>query len=148
MCDYCGCRAVPVIDELGSEHETLLRLAGETRRALGSGDDERARALLAELLDLHAEHSAVEEASILTAMAPELGEVVDRLVQEHRDAPTTVAELDGADWPAPAVQFLDDLADHISREEYDLFPAALLVIGLGDWDDVERAASEMRARAR
>jgi hypothetical protein len=35
---------------------------------------------------------------------------------------------------------------HISSEQYDLFPAAALALGPGEWDEVDAAAADARRR--
>ena len=67
VCDYCGCRSMPVIQALGDEHDELVALLG-------------------------------------------------------------------------------DLAHHIQREEYDVFPASVLAVAPSAWDDVEAAADAARRR--
>jgi len=56
----------------------------------------------------------------------------------------TVAALADHDWDESALRLLDDLHDHIGREEYDLFPASLLALGPADW---ARAEKEINAIA-
>ena len=150
MCDYCGCRSMPVIDELGAEHEALLTMCGAVRRAIDAGDRTGARAAFAGLLVALRLHTEVEERSILAVMrsSPELTETVDALLAEHGAVHDAVAALDEESWDAGVRKVLDDLHDHIAREEYDVFPASLLAIDLSGWDAVEAAAAEVRGRGR
>ncbi len=144
MCDYCGCRSMPVIADLGDDHDRLLLLADDVRRALAAGDDGLARERLRELAVVHATHIAVEEASILPALAAVDG-VADQ-VDEHASAGDALRRLEALS-TEEVLAVLDELHDHIAREEYDLFPAALLLIAPGDWDRDEASAAAARHRA-
>jgi hypothetical protein len=58
------------------------------------------------------------------------------LVQEHRDLEDFLARIDLTD-PADVHRLqreLDDLAEHISREEDGLFPATLVTLSGDQWD--------------
>lgn len=148
MCDYCGCRSMPVIADLGDDHERILLLAGDIRRALAAGSTADAEEALEDLRVVLVLHHAVEEASLLPALATEgLADEVATQASEHAAESRALAELRGVHDPSLA-SVLDDLHDHISREEYDLFPAALLAIGPADWDLVERHAAEARTDGR
>jgi hemerythrin-like domain-containing protein len=148
MCDYCGCRSMPVIADLSDDHERILVLADDIRRALAAGAIDAATTTLGHLRDVLAVHHAVEEASILPALAAEgLTEQTDSQASEHEASAMALAGLHDASDPS-LPRLLDEIHDHIAREEYDLFPAALLAIGQGDWDRVERRAAEARTHGR
>jgi hypothetical protein len=146
MCDYCGCRSMPVIDVLGNDHIRLQDLAGRVRRAIAAGSTGQARELLAELVALLRLHTDVEEASVFAGLraAGELGDDVDALLAQHQAAWTAVARLEGESWKEEVLAFLDDLDEHIAREEYDLFPASLVFLPPLAWDEVEAAARRIR----
>ena len=71
MCEYCGCQALDAIAELTAEHDAVVELGGQARRALDRGDldraADRARAIAAVLRP----HTAVEEEALFPAMAAE-----------------------------------------------------------------------------
>jgi hypothetical protein len=148
MCDYCGCRSMPVIDALGHDHIQLLDLAANVRRAIAAGSTEQARELLAELVALLRLHTDVEEASVFAGLraAGELGGDVDALLAQHQAAWSAVARLDTDRWDEDVLTFLDELGEHIAREEYDLFPASLVFVPPLAWDEVEAAARRIRER--
>jgi hemerythrin-like domain-containing protein len=148
MCDYCGCRAMPVIEDLSDDHERLLGLAQQVRRGIDASDRPAARARLEDLLQLLRVHSDVEEASLYPALRATggLDEYVDALVADHDSFWQTVAHLDEATWDKDVFALLNDIHCHISREEHDLFPATLLAISPSVWDDVEAAAAQVRRR--
>lgn len=152
MCDYCSCRSMPVIEDLGADHESLLARSSEVHRAIGRGDSAVAHAELDGLIHDLRHHTAVEEASVFAGLraAGEMLDDLDALTGDHSAVWSEVARidrLDGGDWDAAVVCLLNELHDHISREEYDLFPATLLAIAPGAWDDIERAAALERAHA-
>ena len=141
-----------MIEDLGADHEDLLARSASVRALIDAGDRPAARPALDRLVEILRHHTEIEEASIFTALrdAGELLDDVDALAGEHRAVWTMVDRLellDDAAWDDVVLAMLDDLHDHIAREEYDLFPATLLAIGPGQWDAVEAAAREARAVA-
>ena len=152
MCDYCGCRSMPVIDDLGADHDDLLARARRVRGLLDAGDRDQAGSQLADLLDRLRVHTEVEEASVFAGLraAGEMVDYVDSLAGEHAYVWAVVDALDPSDtagWDAAVVGLLDDLQHHIGREEYDLFPATLVAIGPGEWEGVAAAAAKARSHA-
>ena len=150
MCDYCSCRSMPVIEELGADHEDLLARAGRVRTLIADGDRSLARAEFDDLLARLRVHTEVEEASVFAGLrtAGELLDDVDALSADHAHVWSVASELgvdDARD--AAVIQLLDDLHEHITREEYDLFPATLVAIGPTEWDHIEMAGHEARAHA-
>lgn len=149
MCDYCGCRSLPVIDGLGDDHEALLAHCGAVRRAVAAGDDVAARAALAELIDRLRLHTAIEEATVFRALvaAGEFADTVDELDDDHRRARAAIDELvslPAAVWPSAALALVDDLRHHIAREEYDLFPAVGVALSAAQLDQIEATERSMR----
>jgi hypothetical protein len=139
---------MPVIEHLGADHEDLLSRAGDVRRLLRAGRGKDASAAFVELVLALRQHTTVEEAGLFTGLraAGEMVDAVAALAEDHLAVWRTVERLDPHDagWDAAVTRLLDDLHDHIAREEYDLFPASLIAIGPADWDAVEAAASEAR----
>ena len=150
MCDYCSCRSMPAIEELGLAHARLGVLADEVRRGIAEGDAVRARAGLADLLDQLGEHTAFEEATVFAALQAEgeMGEDVAALLEDHRRSFEAVGDLpvDDGEWSSAVLQLVAELHDHIAREEYDLFPAMLMALSPSGWAAVERAAEAQRDR--
>jgi hemerythrin-like domain-containing protein len=138
---------VPVIEDLGAEHDRLLTQSNAVRAALDAGDSAGARARLDGLLELLRRHNDVEEASVFAALSAsgELVDQVDALRDEHGAVWAEVTA--GLRQDADVLRLLDDLRDHIAREEYDLFPATLLAVAPAEWEAIEQAAAEVRARA-
>ena len=139
MCEYCGCQALDAIAELTAEHDAVVELAGQARRALERGDlalaADRSRAIAAVLRP----HTAVEEGALFPAMAAEFGEHVGRLVGDHRRIEGVLAEAAAGTpsdpaWPARLELTLDELREHILREQDGLFPAALVALDADQWD--------------
>jgi hemerythrin-like domain-containing protein len=143
MCEHCGCRGVDSVGELMEEHVALLQLGHRVRAALAE-DDRAALAGHLELLVAHlGRHVRREEAGIFTALREqgEFAEEVDSLEAEHDDLDAAIAglDLDHPDLPARAARLLDDLAEHIEREDLGIFPVSVVTLGAGGWETVERA---------
>ena len=142
VCEYCGCQALDAIALLTAEHDLVVNLAGEARRALLTGDldlaADRARAVAAVL----APHTAVEEGALFPAMADEYGDHVKGLVYEHRQVERVLEESVDATpndpaWPARLENALRVLREHILKEQDGLFPAALALLDPEQWDAVD-----------
>ena len=144
MCDYCGCQDLDAIAELTAEHDVVVTLSGQVRRALRAGDldlaADGARAIVA-VLRLH---TAVEEGALFPAMVEDFGDHVAGLVDEHRQIEQVLAE--SADctpgdpfWPRRLEQTLVMLREHIIKEQDGVFPAALATLSAAQWDQVDAA---------
>jgi Hemerythrin HHE cation binding domain. len=142
MCEYCGCQDLATIAELTAEHDVLVNLSGEARRALLAGyldtAAERTRAMAAVL----APHTSVEEEALFPAMTAEFGEHVGGLLSEHRLIEGVLAESaertpDDPAWPGRLEQALEVLRGHILKEQDGLFPAALATLDPTEWDQLE-----------
>ncbi|MEU8895216.1 hemerythrin domain-containing protein [Nocardia sp. NPDC048505] len=150
MCQYCGCRDIPLIKEFIAEHEAVYNLAGEIERALGRGDIAAAQRDLAELRRRLSEHWAGEEQGLFAVMRddPDCAAYIATLEDEHREM--TVA-LDTADLSVPAgrEQVLASLATlwpHIEKEEDGLFPMSLTTLSGDQWDAAIDAWERVHAR--
>ena len=148
MCDYCGCRALEAIETLTAEHDLVVNLAGETRRALKRGDldlaADRARAVTAVLVP----HTLVEEGALFPAMADEYGDHVTVLLDEHRRIEDVLAESaeitpSDPDWPTRLERALWLLREHILKEEDGVFPAALGSLAPAQWDAVDAVRTQV-----
>jgi hypothetical protein len=142
MCDYCGCRAFPLIRLLTEQHDAIEEAAGALRRAIRDGADARAWPVLDELLDLLAPHTTLEEGGLFAEVRadPTLAEAVAKLCAEHRDIHGVLRAVDqtAPDWPAVAAA-LDRLRRHIDNEEHGLFPAAVVALPIAVWDRITPA---------
>ena len=142
MCNYCGCRAIEPIAQLSSEHERILNLSGDIRRAVARGADVVAAELLRGLQEVLVVHDAVEELSLYPAMARmlEFDDMVGTLFDEHDELDRVVQAAliatdgtgpDTADW-AGVLAVLEMLAQHIDHEEHGVFPAAAVSLDPAD----------------
>jgi hemerythrin-like domain-containing protein len=130
MCDYCGCRSEPEIAALSAEHEHMLTLTAQLRRAQEGGVE--ASEVVAELADMLGSHARREERGVFAALLAEGvdAEYIERFEHEH----DTLEELlSGGDAPSQALRLVELLEGHILREETDLFPAAHQILGSDAW---------------
>jgi iron-sulfur cluster repair protein YtfE (RIC family) len=149
VCDLCGCRDLTPIAALMGEHDRLRELTGHIRSHLAAGDDVAARAHFAEVLVVLAPHVAKEEGFLFPMLAreAELAEHVSVLQGEHADLYDAVDDLDDLDdapagagdpatqaWRDGVLLILDELGDHMFKEDFGLFPAALATVDGADWD--------------
>ncbi|MFE5793035.1 hemerythrin domain-containing protein [Streptomyces sp. NPDC056503] len=150
MCHYCGCRDIPLIKEFIAEHEAVTDLGGDAVRALDAGDRARAALLAAEMAVLLRGHWAGEEAGLFRVMAEndEYAGYVAALVAEHRelDAFLTGLDLDDPAQRAAFVRAVDELHDHIAKEEDGLFPASLTELTGPQWNEAMAAWSGVHGR--
>jgi hemerythrin-like domain-containing protein len=145
MCDHCGCRDLTTVSALMDEHDRLRELIGMVRAALAAGDDAAARALVQEALVVLGPHVATEEGALFPALRREgsLAGHIDVLESEHAGLYDDLDELD--DLPAGAVQrwrdgvlaVLHDLDEHMYKEDFGLFPAALATLDGAEWDGID-----------
>ncbi|MBD0710827.1 MULTISPECIES: hemerythrin domain-containing protein [unclassified Streptomyces] len=138
MCHYCGCREIPLIKEFIAEHETVTDLAGDAVRALRAGDRDRARTLAARMTVELRSHWAGEERGLFAVMGEneEYTAYVDALVREHRElaAFLDALDLDQETQRDAFVRAVDELHEHIAKEEDGLFPASLTELTGDQWD--------------
>jgi iron-sulfur cluster repair protein YtfE (RIC family) len=125
------------------EHDRLRELGEHVRRHLAAGDDTGARAHFADLLVVLGPHAATEERSPFPMLreSEELADHVDVLEGEHAGLYDDVDELDDATvetWRAGVLRLLRDLAEHMYKEDFGLFPAALATLDGAQWDAVSR----------
>lgn len=147
MCSYCGCEAIDSIGRFMGEHVEIINLAGELRRACARSDPAAARGFALDLAELMAPHTGAEEAGLFSVLKrqEEFTEEVTRLCSEHiyLDALLT-ALVDGH--LSVVDRFIDDLREHIDREENGLFPAAAIALTGPDWEEVDARTPAPAAR--
>ena len=125
------------------EHTTLVDDSYGVRKALQSGDHAEAMTLLTELVSRLQRHVQREEDGVFRALR-ESGEFLDEisaLEGEHGDLEKAIAALDleMPEFPAAATRLLDDLAVHIDREDYGIFPVSVVTLGATGWGLVDEA---------
>jgi iron-sulfur cluster repair protein YtfE (RIC family) len=125
------------------EHTALVDQADRVRQDLASGSPAAATTRLAGLvMDLN-RHVRREEDGIFRALR-DLGEFVDEIVElegEHRDLEATIAALDsGSPGFGAAVQrLLEDLDEHVERENLGIFPVSVVNLGAAGWATIDEA---------
>ena len=141
MCSYCGCRDITVIGRYMAEHEDIVNLAGELRRAVARGDAEEVRAAAEKVRTALDPHTGSEERSLFAQMRrdPEFTEHIDALCGEHHDLEAGLARVAAGD-PAAYPAFERLLRHHIDREDNGLFPAAAIALDGPDWEWVTERA--------
>ena len=146
MCDHCGCRDLTPVARLMDEHDTLRALSEHIRRHLAAGDDAAARRHLDDLLVVLGPHVAEEEGALFPMLrrSDELAPHVAVLETEHADLYDAVDDLDDLDdvaaqrWRDGVLRLLSELSEHMFKEDFGLFPAALATLDGADWDAMER----------
>lgn len=139
MCDYCDCRRIPEISDLGAEHERIEDLADEVLRFLKDGDPRAGETFVRLQGELTAHVAREERGVFVQARSAGLGpEYVEDLEDDHRRFSAVLAAR--ADLSLADVETLfDDLHRHIAIEEYDLFPAAAQVLTSDQWEQIDSA---------
>ncbi|HET7661133.1 MAG TPA: hemerythrin domain-containing protein [Oryzihumus sp.] len=141
MCSYCGCRSITVIGRYMAEHEDIVNLAGELRRAVERGEPEAVRAAADKVGAALHPHTRSEERSLFAQMRQdaEFTEHIDSLCGEHHELDAGLARVADGDHAAyPAFEQL--LRHHIDREDNGLFPAAAIALDGPDWEWVTERA--------
>lgn len=147
MCDYCGCQDLDAIAELTAEHDAVVTLSGQVRRALRDVDLDLAALGTRAIVAVLRLHTAVEEGALFPAMARDFGDHIDGLVDEHRQVEQVLAESadrtpSDPSWPRRLEQTLVMLREHIIKEQDGVFPAALATLSAEQWDQVDAARAE------
>jgi hemerythrin-like domain-containing protein len=155
MCDHCGCRDLTPVARLMDEHDRLRELSAHIRAHLAAGDDHGARAHFDELLVVLGPHVAKEEGALFPMLrrSEELADHVGVLEGEHAGLYDDVDDLDllegtadsaGA-WREGVERLLHDLDEHMYKEDFGLFPAAIATLDGADWDAMEEWESRHTA---
>jgi hemerythrin-like domain-containing protein len=123
-----------------AEHEWLHERAHYVRAALRRGDETAARSLFAGLVGILDSHALAEERGLFAAMrrCEEYADHIDTLDNEHAwlRAETEKAATDAEGWSARIASILDVLDEHINKEEYGVFPAALASLTVAEWEAI------------
>lgn len=151
MCEHCGCRGVEPIAELMDEHFELLELAGVVRRHVAAGDRAAAVNVLTELGLQLDRHVRCEEDGVFAALKSQgdFVEAVTELEQEHIGFDDQLASLDLAadDFDLRVNRLMDDLSEHIDKENLGIFPVAVVTLGASGWEIVTAAHAVAHASA-
>jgi hemerythrin-like domain-containing protein len=148
VCDHCGCRELTPIAALMGEHDRLRELTGLIRSELAAGNDLAARTLFEEVLVVLGPHVAKEEGSLFPMLRREgsLTDHVAGLEGEHAGLYDSVDDLDDTRtspaWRDGLLAVLQDLDEHMYKEDFGLFPAALATLDGADWDAMDRWEQE------
>lgn len=147
MCEHCGCLSLRAVDELTSEHDAVLGHVRVARAAVVANDRELAADASRSIARILGPHTAVEEQALFPPMAREHPGHVGALKAEHVLIDAALGELAdgpavGPGWGPRLAEVLDLLSEHIKKEQDGLFPAALMTLTPGEWDQVE----QVRAR--
>ena len=147
MCEHCGCKQVAPIRELMEEHVALLDDGHAIRRALGARDRVAALTHLTRLVGRLERHVRREEIGIFTALRDdgEYAEEVAALEGEHHDLDAAIAGLhgDAPEFEAQVNRLLDDLTEHVEREDLGIFPVSVVTLGAAGWELVERTHDDL-----
>ena len=124
---------MPLIRDYVAEHERAVNLGGDAVRAMDHGDLDKARTLLSSLLAELRAHWKGEENGIFAVMRgveAEYDAYIAPLEVEHRelDELLRTVDLDSADDRRRIVAAVEELNEHISKEEDGLFPASLTAL--------------------
>jgi hypothetical protein len=84
-----------------------------------------------------------EEDGIFRAMrgAGEFVDEVDELEAEHRDFAATIRglDVDASSFGTTVTRLLDDLDQHVEREDLGIFPVSVVSLGASGWAIVDEA---------
>jgi hemerythrin-like domain-containing protein len=143
MCEHCGCRGVEPIAELMDEHLALLELAGDVRRHLVAGDRTACMEVVSTLADRLGRHVSREERGVFAALKDQgdFSDAVEELEAEHVSFDGAIAGLDpgAADFDTRVRALLEELSEHIDKENLGIFPVAVVTLGARGWDTVGQA---------
>lgn len=140
MCDYCDCRRIDEIADLGAEHDRIEELSDRVLTAVKNGDAD-AGDKFTELIGVLTAHVRREEEGIFVEarIAGMASYYVEDLEEDHRTFAATLADPLRLS-PAAVARLFDDLHRHIAIEEYDLFPAAAQVLTDIQWARIAAGA--------
>lgn len=141
MCEYCGCRAIPLIGRFSAEHYRIVDLSAELKQAIAEGGDvlAAARALDGVLFP----HTEAEEVGLFVEMRTDEAytRTVDALCGEHEQLDAQLTRIaNGAHEEYDAFELA--LRRHIDREENGLFPAAAVSLDGPQWERIVAATPD------
>lgn len=146
MCEYCGCRNIPIIGRLSEEHYGAVNALGGVRRGIESGDAAEVDRALTALASHLFPHNGCEEAGLFKGLCqPEFceyfGDMVSTLEEQHVQLQEQVARIRSGEWDVyPELE--DTLRRHIDQEENGLFPATAVTLDGETWDLIDELTHE------
>jgi hemerythrin-like domain-containing protein len=148
MCEYCGCQALPAIEELTREHDEVVTLIGDARAAHATGDVAGMAAAARRIAAVLGPHTEVEEHGLFPPLAAEFPDHIADLTAQHRHIEAVLGEAaEGTptdpEWPARTMAVLRELRDHILAEQDGVFPAALSTLDIEDWEAIDAIRSRV-----
>jgi hemerythrin-like domain-containing protein len=137
MCEYCGCRDIPLIGRLSEEHYLAVDELGDLRRAIAGGEAAAVADALKRFADELFAHNDAEEAGLFHELAKDdyFAPTVAELVEQHVTFRALVDRIAGGEWGA-YTDLEELLRGHIDREENGLFPAAAIAFAGMEWERV------------
>ncbi|HET7312377.1 MAG TPA: hemerythrin domain-containing protein [Mycobacteriales bacterium] len=130
------------------QHEVLAAIGDDARRCIANDDEWGARTRLDDLMDILRPHVEWEESGLFARIAAQgdFAEHVTALEAEHASLYAQVeAAATAPDWADVVLEMLDELDEHIYRENFGLFPGAISVLDAEDWDAIEAIRPAMCA---
>lgn len=139
MCEYCGCRDIPLIGRLSEEHYEAVDALGVLRRAITAGDAGQVADAVALLSGHLFPHNDSEEAGLFRELARDeyFEPTISELIDQHRLFRGLVERISAGEWDAYAA-LEEALRHHIDREENGLFPATAVAVDGTTWEEIDR----------
>ena len=144
MCDHCGCRDLTPVAAADGRARPAARAHRAHPRALAAGDDVAARAHLEEILVVLGPHVAKEEGVLfpMLAASERSGRPrarprgrARRALRRRRRSGRRGCRRRGR---TASCRLLHDLDEHMYKEDFGLFPAALATLDGSDWDAMDQ----------
>ena len=121
--------------------------AHDVRRALSHGDQNLAVSRLANLVEHLGRHVQREEAGVFRALRDK-GEFLDELSGPRSRAPAVRRDDQRPAWrqlptsPSWLNGMLDDLGEHVEREDLGIFPVSVVTLGAAGWQTIDSAHAQ------
>lgn len=148
MCEYCGCQEVAAIGELTREHDAVVAMIAEVRTAHAAGDVVALAGLARRISTVLGPHTEVEEQGLFPLLADDFPGQVEALREEHRSIEAVLGGTpDDPTWPDALLRAMEDLREHILKEQDGVFPAALTTLSGDDWELVDKVRARVGAPA-
>lgn len=138
MCEYCGCRDIPLIGRLTNEHYEAVDVLGQMRQALEANDEVAFHTACESMAEHLFPHNDSEEAGLFPELLkdPYFAPTVEGLLDDHdRFRDLVHGMLDGDTSLYGELEEL--LRTHIDKEENGLFPAIAVTLDGPTWEVVE-----------
>ena len=139
VCEYCGCREIPLIGRLSEEHYQAVDALGVLRRAIESSDAVAVGSAVVALREELITHNESEEAGLFLELGRDeyFAPTIAELLEQHVQFRVLLDRIAGGDWAAYD-ELEDTLRHHIDREENGLFPATAVAVDGDVWTEIDR----------